>query len=462
MDNSSEGDPYSSSYFLKMPFLFAQTSTTLTSPPPLPFIDNSNNNLLLLCVIGLLLVASLLRSARTAIFSLDENDHLYLAKQHAKFAKQANKYLSHDRIFALIVRWAAEILSLIAALGLYIYLSPFINNIGINQIATAALTVLAISLASFTLEFAFSNLAARKSLWFAKLMAMPLAIIYSIFAPIANIWGTHYKLSPTPPAPDHDVFNNPTSANSHPTNNTNQTETPINKSRSAFQNLSVKQVMCNRVDIHAIDIDTDFKTICRKVIEWGYSRVPVYEEDLDHIVGILYAKELLSSLENPDTFEWKNLIKAAYFIPQNKKVSDLLKEMQGKRVHLAVAVDEFGDTSGLITLEDILEEIVGDIRDESDEEYEMSFKQLNSHQYLFNGRTPISDMCRIMHINTNVFDKVRGESESLGGLLIELAGKFPDEKETINYENFSFTVQTRRSNRIDEVKVTLSQPESIA
>jgi putative hemolysin len=472
VSNSSEADPYpSAALFIGLPLAQATNSIDSTALALNQPIAIANNSLLWILVIALVTLIALLRSARTAVFSLNEDDRNYLDKKYPSFAKQINQYVANNEKFALTIRWASDILSSIALIVLYLCLNSAIKQWQYHQIIAAIAATTLIALAGFILEFLFSSLAVYKSSTFARLMAMPIAIIYTILSPIAQLWGTRYKLSPpVAPATDHDVFNHrdmETETNFDNQNDNNKIENSNYNSNRAkegmakFKNLSVKQIMCNRIDIYAIDINTDFKTICTKVIEWGYSRVPVYEEDIDQIIGVLYTKELLRYLEDTDNFDWKKLIKPAYFVPQIKKVSELLKEMQQNRVHLAVAVDEFGSTAGLITLEDILEEIVGDIRDEYDED-DMAFKRLDLHQYIFNGRTPLSDMCRAMRINPDIFDKVRGEAESLGGLLIELAGKFPDENETISHENFFFTVLTRRSNRIDEVKVTLIPIETTA
>lgn len=460
MDNSSEGDPYLSP-LLFLPIL-AQANTALSNPAlpiQLPLFSAPSNWLLLAAACSLM-VAALLRSARTAVFSLNDTDQVRLGKQ-SRLAQRIKQYLNLTDSFALTVRWAADVLYLITGIALFIYGQSLWGYEGTNSAIIALLSVATTWIAAFGLEFVLSSFAVHHPLWFVQLMAVLLDIVYTILSPFAKWWRNRYKLAPTPPPmPDNDVYNHaptppdPTLDTDHhhpePTEPTNY----MAKGMSKFKHLSVKQIMCNRVDIYAIDIQTNFKTLCQQVIEWGYSRLPIYDEDLDHIVGVLYTKELLRSLTEDEQFEWQSLVKPPYFVPQNKKVNDLLKEMQRSRVHLAIAVDEFGSTSGLITLEDILEEIVGDIRDEYDED-DMSFRRLDRYQYVFNGRTTLSDMCRVMHLPPDLFDQVRGEAESLGGLLIEIAGKFPDENDTVTYKHFFFTVLTRRSNRIDEVKVTL-------
>jgi putative hemolysin len=224
----------------------------------------------------------------------------------------------------------------------------------------------------------------------------------------------------------------------------------------AFRNIAVKQIMHNRLDIFAADRNTPFDVLLPQLIEEGFSRVPVYEEDIDDIKGILYVKDLLQYLDQPPTFQWQNLIREAFFVPETKKVQDLLKEIQQRRTHLAIVVDEYGGTAGLITLEDIIEEIVGDIKDEYDtDDDDIDYKKLNDFSYIFNGKTSLLDVCKIMKIDTQTFKDVQNEVESLAGLLLELEGKFLNKNEQVIFEKFRFTVMKKKANRIEKIKIEI-------
>ncbi len=222
-----------------------------------------------------------------------------------------------------------------------------------------------------------------------------------------------------------------------------------------FGNISVKQIMRFRLDVSGVDFDTGFSDLKKKVEELHYSRLPVYNNDLDNIVGILNTKDLIPYLNDPQ-FDWKILIRAPFFVPESKLIKDLLKEFQTKRIHFAIVVDEFGGTSGIVTMEDILEEIIGDIRDEFDEE-ETSVRAIDDNTFIIDAKMMLHDMCRALKIAVDTFDKVKGESDSLGGLVLELAGEFPDVNETITTGDFKFTVLETNKNRINTVKVDINR-----
>jgi CBS domain containing-hemolysin-like protein len=187
----------------------------------------------------------------------------------------------------------------------------------------------------------------------------------------------------------------------------------------------------------------------------GYSRMPVYNGSLDKVAGMIHTKDILPHSED-DNYEWHNLIRPAYFVHEGKLIEDLLKEFQQKRIHFAIVVDEFGGTSGIVTLEDIMEEIIGDIKDEFDED-DLHFKRIDDHNYIFEGKTLINDVCRLMGEPSDTFDIARGEADSLAGLILEISGKFPAVNETVSYEQFDFTVLQIERMRIQRVKVTINE-----
>lgn len=231
-------------------------------------------------------------------------------------------------------------------------------------------------------------------------------------------------------------------------------EKDIMKGIVKFGNISVRQVMRSRLDVSGIPYATSFPELVRQVEELHYSRLPVFRESLDDIAGILNTKDLLPHLQEGEDFDWRPLIRQPYFVPETKGIEDLLREFQQKRIHFAVVVDEFGGTSGIVTMEDILEEVIGDIRDEFDEE-ESGHKIIDEHTYLFEGKTMLHDMCRVMKLPGHTFDAVRGESESLAGLLLEIAGEFPAVNDVLPCGDFEFKVLQVEENRIRQVQVTI-------
>ena len=234
-----------------------------------------------------------------------------------------------------------------------------------------------------------------------------------------------------------------------------ETETKMLKGIVRFSDLVVSEIMKSRVDVVAIEKNTSVSNIVDIAKETGFSRIPVYENTIDNIKGILYIKDLLP-LMNSDTTEWNNLIRPAFFIPETKSVSDLLHEFQEDKIHVAIVVDEYGGTSGLVTLEDIIEEIVGEITDEYDKA-ETTYNQISDNTFLFNAKTSIIDFCKIMGLSDETFDDMRGDSETLAGLILEVVGEIPAEKENVSISNFDFLIVKADNRRIEQVQVTLKQ-----
>lgn len=223
-----------------------------------------------------------------------------------------------------------------------------------------------------------------------------------------------------------------------------------------FGTLTVKQVMQSRMDITAIDMEMDFHELMDKINKSGYSRIPVYEETIDNIQGILYIKDLLPFIERDEDFKWNELIRKSFFVPENKKVDTLLKDFQLKRVHMAIVVDEYGGTSGLVTLEDLIEEIIGEINDEFDDHDDIFFQEIDSSTFIFEGKVSLNDFCKKLDLDSQIFEDVKGESESLGGLLLELNSKLPKNGTKINFEDFEFTILAVDARKIKKVKVHIN------
>ena len=225
-----------------------------------------------------------------------------------------------------------------------------------------------------------------------------------------------------------------------------------------FGDETAKEVMTSRQDIVGLDIKSNYNDVLNCVVENNYSRIPVYQENGDNIRGILYIKDLLPHLSKPATFRWQSLMRPPYFVPETKKIDDLMREFQENKIHIAIVVDEFGGTSGLVTLEDILEEIVGEINDEYDEE-DKSYTKLNYNTYVFEGKTLLCDFCKILNIDDAEFADVEGDADSLAGLLLEIKGDFPSIHEKIDYKNYTFEVVEIKERRISRIKVIVHEKE---
>jgi gliding motility-associated protein GldE len=222
-----------------------------------------------------------------------------------------------------------------------------------------------------------------------------------------------------------------------------------------FPNITVKQIMRTRLDVNGIEYEASFQALKRKVEELHYSRLPVYRKSLDDIAGIVHTKDLLPYLNEEDNFDWHVVVRPPFFVHEQKHIEDLLKEFQTRHVHFAVVVDEFGGTSGIVTLEDILEEIIGDIRDEFDEE-ETGIKKIDENTWIFEGRTMIHDACKVMGLAEDTFDQVKGDSDSMAGLMLELVGEIPRVNDTATVGDFDFVALEVDRNRIRKIKVTIN------
>ncbi len=297
----------------------------------------------------------------------------------------------------------------------------------------------------------------QRSIGFAKLTVPLISIAFKIFKPISWLLTTFslaleskiqkkgYELSV-------DQLNQALELTTN--ENTPEEEKGILKGIVNYGQLSVKQVMRSRVDITALDDEMDFHELMDKINKSGYSRIPIFKDTIDTIEGILFSKDLLPHLNKKENFKWQKLIRSPFFVPETKKIDTLLKDFQERHVHMAIVVDEYGGTSGLVTLEDVIEEIVGEIHDESDDD-EIKYNKVDHQTYVFEGKTTLIDFCKIADQDPTIFENVKGESESLGGLILELHSKLPGTGETIEYENFEFIIIAVDQKRIKKIKVRI-------
>lgn len=298
--------------------------------------------------------------------------------------------------------------------------------------------------------------AIHHKIWFASTASMTVDIFNSIFSRMSKRLAAIDTLIGNSLGGD---INDPDNSqidyaiDSLPDNEASNEEKQILKGIRKFSNTTVRQTMRTRLDVSGVEFNTSFVNVMKKIKEISYSRLPVYKNDLDEILGILHTKDLLSHLQDIE-FDWHPLMRPVYYVHEQKLIEDLLQDFRNKRIHIAVVVDEFGGTSGIITLEDIMEEIIGDIQDEFDDE-QSSSKKIDEHTYIFEGRTMINDVCKILNIPSHSFDLLRGESDSLAGLILEIAGEFPKINEEFETSNYIFTPLEINKNRIEKVKLTL-------
>ncbi|CAN5188647.1 gliding motility-associated protein GldE [soil metagenome] len=299
--------------------------------------------------------------------------------------------------------------------------------------------------------------ASRNNVKFSNFMAYPMNFLDTLFSPLSTPMRAvtlhiHERLGKQKSHISIDQLSQALELTRE--EDTTKEEQKILKGIVSFGNTDTKQVMRPRMDIFALNQNQKFRDIIPGIIENGYSRIPVYKDNIDQVMGILYVKDLLPYLEN-NNFEWTSLLREPYFIPENKKLDDLLNEFKIKKIHLAIVVDEYGGTSGLISLEDIIEEIVGDISDEFDDE-DLIFSKLDDSNFIFEGKTPLKDFYRIIKLeDPTAFEETRGESETLAGFLLEISGGFPKKNEIITFLNYMFTVEVIDDKRIKQIKLSI-------
>ena len=300
--------------------------------------------------------------------------------------------------------------------------------------------------------------ASRNKVQFSNFMAYPINFLDSLFSPLSTPMRAitlyfHEKLGKQKSFISIDHLSQALELTSE--EDTTREEQKILQGIVSFGNTDTKQVMRPRMDIFALNEESNYQEIIPEIIENGYSRIPVYRENVDNVIGILYIKDLLPYL-NEKKFEWTSLLREPYFVPENKKLDDLLNEFKDKKNHLAIVVDEYGGTSGLISLEDIIEEIVGDISDEFDDE-DLIYSKLDENNFVFEGKTPLKDFYKIAKIeDPSVFEDQKGEADTMAGFLLEISGGFPKKNDVISFLNYSFKIEVIDDKRIKQIKLSIA------
>ncbi|MEI8278438.1 MAG: gliding motility-associated protein GldE [Bacteroidota bacterium] len=426
----------------------------------------SNVTILIIIILVLLLLSAIIAGAETAYFSLSAKDINYLKTKDRPGAKVTIKLLEQPKMLLATILVANNFINIAIVVTTNLLVSQLINP-ALNPIISFVVKIVVIKIVVITfLLVLFGEVlpkvyATQNNMRMALFSAPVLKVMASIFHPVSRILvsSTSFIENRLGNKPANNITNEDFEHAIELTVGHSATREEVNifKGILKFGNISAKQVMRTRMDVSGIGIDMTFPQVQKHAIEVGYSRMPVFKESLDKIIGMIHTKDFLPHT-NDDTFDWHVLIRPAYFIHEGKLIEDLLKEFQQKRIHFAIVVDEFGGTSGIITLEDIMEEIIGDIKDEFDDD-DLHYKKIDDLNFLFEGKTLINDVCRLINVPSDTFDHVRGDSDSLGGLILEIAGKFPAVNETLSYEHYDFTVLEIDKMRIRRVKLTINEPE---
>ena len=404
--------------------------------------------------------SALMSATEVAFFSLRPEDiKTYKAKKDKKSKTIMRLYDNPEKLLSTVL--VANNTINIAIVLLAAYLSSKMFDFSSEPVLGFIINVVAITfILLFFGEVMPKVYASRNHITITNLMASPVSALEKILRPIATllIFSSAFVKKRTGTRHTNISMDDLSDALELTSENFNEDE-KILKGIVNFGNINVNAIMCSRTDVTAVDIRSGFDKIISTIINSGFSRIPVYSNSFDNVKGILYAKDVLPYTNNPPGFKWQSLLRPPYFVPETKKINDLLKEFQTKKMHMAIVIDEYGGTSGLITLEDILEEIVGEIANEGDEESSL-FRKLDEKTYIFKAKILLNDFCKVMDIEEDIFEDVRGESETLAGLVLELTGEIPKKDRVIKFRNFVFKIESVDKRRIKEISVEINTDNS--
>ncbi len=413
-------------------------------------------------LIILLICSALISGAEVAFFGLSNTDINEIGEKKtargdfvAKLLKRPKKLLATILIANNAIN--IGIVLLFSTIGDFLFHDIDYMLFGVISVRFLLEVVVATFLILMFGEILPKVYANRNRISFSQFMAYPLRALDFIFSPIslpmrsATIY-MYDRLGKEKSSLSVDHLSQALELTSE--GDTTKEEQKILEGIVSFGNTDTKQVMRPRIDIFALNENMKFDEVVQEISKQGYSRIPVFSENMDNVLGVLYVKDLLSHIDKK-SYNWMPLIREPYFVPENKKLDDLLLEFQEKKIHLAVVVDEYGGTSGIVTLEDIIEEIVGDISDEFDDE-DLVYSKLDDHNFVFEGKTTLKDFYRVAKIEDDEdFEEQKGESETVAGFVLEIAGNFPKRGERLNFKNYQFTVESLDKKRLKQIKITL-------
>ena len=407
-------------------------------------------------IVILLFCSALISGAEVALFSLSQKD----------IDETLQENNSKGKLIAALLEKPKKLVATLLVANNFITISIILLFSFVGKTIFSAVTapllkfILEVLTATFLILLFGQVLpkvyASRNNIKFAKLIVYPVAFLDKLLSPIslpmraATIY-LHNKLGKQKTNFSVDQLSQALELTA--SDQTSTEEQKILEGIVSFGNTDTRQVMSPRIDIFALEIEESFAVICPKIIEKGYSRIPVYRDNIDQIEGVLYVKDLLPHI-NTNEFDWKSLLREPFFVPENKKLDNLLKDFQSMKSHLAIVVDEYGGTSGLVSLEDVIEEIVGDISDEFDDE-NINFSQIDDKNYLFEGKINLKDFYRIIDVEEELFEIKKGEAETLAGFILEILGNFPKKNQKISFENCLFTIEAVDQKRVKQIKVTI-------
>jgi gliding motility-associated protein GldE len=410
--------------------------------------------LILMC--ALLLCSAMASSSETAYFSLQPNDinELESSQNHneqlvLEIRQKPKTLLVTILIFNNLVNISITIFST--------YIMSMMFNLEVNPIAAFILNVIVVtSLILLVGEMIPKVYASKKAKSIAVLMAPILKVLILIFKPLSNVFVSSTSfidkklVKKTGSISLSDLS---TAVDIATEEGSSPEEKNMLKGIATFGEKEVSDIMRPRVNMFSVSLETDFEELMKQVVDKGFSRIPVYDKDLDDVKGILYVKDLLPYIDEKD-FAWQKLLRPAFFVPENKKINDLFQDFRAKKIHIAIVVDEYGGTSGLVTLEDIVEEIVGDISDEFDKEPENdNYKKIDNETYIFKAQISIVDFCKVFGINDDYFEEIEGESDTLAGIILEMEGRIPETGFKCSYKEFTFEIVESDNKHIIKIKV---------
>ncbi|MGO4904676.1 gliding motility-associated protein GldE [Flavobacterium sp. W20_MBD1_R3] len=407
-------------------------------------------------IIILLFCSALISGAEVALFSLSQKEIDETIQQNDSKGKIISELLEKPKKLLATLLVANNFIN-IAIVILFSYVGKSMFAAITTPLLKFILEVLVVTFLILLFGEVLPKVyASRNNSKFAKLIAYPVFFLDKLLTPIslpmraATIY-LHNKLGKQKTSFSVDQLSQALELTA--SDETSSEEQKILEGIVSFGSTDTRQVMSPRIDIFALEIEESFAAICPKIIEKGYSRIPVYRDNIDQIEGVLFVKDLLPHI-NTNEFDWKELLREPFFVPENKKLDNLLKDFQNMKSHLAIVVDEYGGTSGLVSLEDVIEEIVGDISDEFDDEH-ITFSQIDEKNYLFEGKINLRDFFRIIDVDEELFEIKKGEAETLAGFILEILGNFPKKDQKISFGNCLFTVEAVDKKRVKQIKVTI-------
>lgn len=430
-------------------------------------------------IIGLIVIlvflglSALFSSSENAFFSLSPSNLVELNEENSPSSAVALDLINEPDRKTATGRLLATILLMNNLINIFIVIYSsylFERLFHFEEIETSLLTIdsnffIQVVLITFLLvllgEIIPKIYATQNNLKIVRFMAKPLKFCYTIFKPVVLLLsGSSHLFDKYLKKRMHSISMEEISqAIDIADKNKEIEEKHILKGLLNFGNTSVKQIMKPRTEVSCIDISTNSQELLKTVMEWNFSRIPVYEDSFDQVKGVLYVKDLLPYIHNDFAFNWTEIMRTPLYVPEHKKIDDLLEEFQEKRVHMAIVVDEYGGTSGIVTMEDILEEVFGEIKDEFDNE-DLSYSKLDDFTYIFEGQTAIHDVVKILELSSDIFDETRGDADTIGGLIMEVQEEIPAKGEKINIEHLTFTVESADNRRVKRVKLEIRELES--